>query len=199
MREDERSMGIPPHWNLYISVENADAAAETAADLGGKVLMGAFDVMELGRMAVIQDPTGAVFCMWQAKETPGMRIHNQDDAFCWADLSTPDPERAKTFYGTLFGWRLTAGDKDTSGYLHIQNGEDYIGGIPPTTYRPPNTPPHWLIYFQVADVDATVSKAKSGGAQVYMGPMSMENVGRLAVMGDPQGAAFAVFKSARGA
>ena len=123
MRADERAMNLPSHWNLYIAVENADAAAAKAAQLGGKVLAPAFDVMDAGRMAVIQDPTGAVFVVWQAKRNAGIGIVGDPGAFCWADLSTPDPERAKQFYSGLFGWQLFAGEKDPSGYLHIMNGE----------------------------------------------------------------------------
>ncbi len=87
MGSDERSHGVPPHWNLYIAVENADAIVNRAGELGGKVLAGAFDVMEYGRMAVIQDPTGATFCIWQPKKTQGTGITGVDGTLCWADLS----------------------------------------------------------------------------------------------------------------
>lgn len=194
-RPQERAGGAPPHWNLYITVENADSTANQATELGGKVLAPPFDVMEYGRMAVIQDPTGAAFCIWQPKQTQGTGITGVDGTLCWADLSTPDPERAKKFYADLFGWRISPGEKDPSGYLHIANGDDFIGGIPPTTHRNPQIPPHWLPYFTVADVDAATAKAKQQGATVHVAPRSMENVGRFAVLADPQGAAFAVFKA----
>jgi predicted enzyme related to lactoylglutathione lyase len=143
---------------------------------------------------VIQDPTGATFCLWQPKGNAGMRIQGQPGAFCWADLSTADPERAKQFYSGLFGWQLEAGEKDPSGYLHIKNGGNFIGGIPPAQHRDPHSPPHWLIYFAVADVDASAAKAKQLGARLYVEPMSIEGVGRMAVMADPQGAVSAIFK-----
>jgi predicted enzyme related to lactoylglutathione lyase len=194
LTQQERAQHLPPHWSLYIAVENADAAGEKAAQLGGKVLAPAFDVFDVGRMAVVQDPTGAVFIVWQAKKNAGIGIVREPGAFCWEDLSTPDPERAKQFYSGLFGWHVEAGEKDQSGYLHIKNGENFIGGIPPVQHRDPTIPPHWLIYFSVADVDGLAAKAKQMGARFYVEPMSIEGVGRLAVMADPQGAVSAIFK-----
>jgi hypothetical protein len=194
MGKDETAQHVPPHWNLYIAVENADATAAKATALGGKVLAPAFDVMDAGRMAVIEDPTGAVFTIWQAKRNAGIGVVGEPGAFCWADLSTPDSERAKQFYAGLFGWQLETGEKDPSGYLHIKNGAKFIGGIPPAQHRDPKTPPHWLIYFAVADVDVSAAKAKQMGARFYVEPMSIEGVGRMAVMADPQGAVSAIFK-----
>jgi predicted enzyme related to lactoylglutathione lyase len=194
MRQEQRAQGVPPNWLLYVTVNSADEAAARVTELGGKVHAGPFDVMELGRMAVIQDPTGAIFALWQPKSHGGIGIAGVPGTLCWADLNTPDGDRAKTFYEALFGWKISVGDKDTSGYLHIQNGETYIGGIPPSQHRNPNAPPHWLIYFYVTDVDAAADKAKQLGANIYLAPMSMEKVGRWSVMADPQGAVFAVFK-----
>jgi predicted enzyme related to lactoylglutathione lyase len=197
MWADEQKMGIPSHWNLYVAVDSADDTAAKAAAAGAQILAPPFDVIELGRMAVIRDSAGAVFCIWQAKTHIGVRYAGQDNTFCWADLITSDPPRARDFYAKVFGWHISAGEKDPSGYLHIQNGEDFIGGIPPSQYNPPNVPPHWTIYFMVADVDASVQKLKSLGGAVHMAPSTMEGVGRMAIVADPAGAAFALFKSAR--
>jgi predicted enzyme related to lactoylglutathione lyase len=195
--KQEREQHVPPHWNLYIAVDNADEAAAKAAQAGGKVMAPAFDVMDVGRMAVVQDPTGAVVCLWQSKKESGLGAIGQDGAFCWADLSTPDPQSAGKFYSQLLGWKLETGANDPSGYLHIRNGEKHIGGIPPAEHRPPGTPAHWMLYFQVADVEASTDKAKQMGAKVYMPPRKMEGVGTWAVIADPQGAVFALFKSGR--
>ena len=198
LRPDQRAEGVPPHWMLYVLVESADDAAARAEKLGGKVLAPAFDVMTVGRMAVLQDPTGPVFTVWQAKSHSGIGIAGVPGTLCWADLNSPDPARAQEFYSALFGWKISAGEHDKSGYLHIQNGEAFIGGVMPAQHQNPQVPPHWLIYFQVADVDATVAQAKERGGKVCLEPTSMEGVGRFAVVADPQNAAFAVFKSARG-
>jgi predicted enzyme related to lactoylglutathione lyase len=201
MRPEERAQGIPPHWNLYIAVQNADAAAARARELGATVLAPPFDVFDAGRMAVLQDPTGAAFCVWQANKNAGIGIAGAHGTLCWADLSTPDPARAGQFYSGLFGWHIMKEDEDPAhNYWHIKNGEEFIGGIPPASHRQPGTPAHWLAYFTVSDCDATAAEAKNLGARLYMPPTNFEDVGRISVMADPQGAAFAIFKAAaRGA
>jgi predicted enzyme related to lactoylglutathione lyase len=197
LRPDERSQSVPPYWMIYITVDKVDAAVTKAQQLGGKILAPAFDVMDAGRMAVIQDPTGAVFCPWQPNKSNGIGIAHVAGTLCWADLSTPDPKRAADFYSGLLGWQFITDPKDPSGYLHIKNGEHFIGGIPPAASRQPGVPPHWLAYFSVDDVDASAAKAKQMGANLYLAPMTMEGVGRFSVIADPQGAVFAIFKSAR--
>jgi hypothetical protein len=201
LRPEERSQGVPPHWLIYIAVESADATVTKAQQLGGKILAPALDVMDFGRMAVVQDPTGAVFCVWQANKNTGIKIAHVHGTLCWADLSTPDAKRATDFYSGLFGWQIENqrldGTKDPSGYEHIKNGEHFIGGIPPAAFRPPGVPPHWMAYFQVDDVDACAAKAKELGGKLCLSPMMIEGAGRMAVIADPQGAAFAIFKSAR--
>lgn len=194
MRADEKAMGIPPHWNLYIAVASVDEAVKKVPDLGGKVITPPFDVMDAGRMAVIQDPTGAFFQLWTANRSQGIGIAGVEGTLCWADLNTSDPDRVKTFYEGLFGWKISAGE-DNTGYQHLQSGEEYIGGIPPASTLPPGVPPHWMVYFFVNDVDAATAKAEGLGAKVHMPPMTIEKVGRMSVVADPQGAIFALFSA----
>jgi uncharacterized protein len=189
---DMRQHGVPPHWALYVSVKSADESAAKAASLGGKIMAGPFDIPQMGRMAVLQDPTGVTFSIWEAKGHQGIAIAGEDNAFCWADLVTPDPAGVKGFYEALFGWSIHPGQGPESTYLHIQNGPDFIGGIQPQ--RNPQAPPHWLVYYQTSDCDGCVEKAKEGGATIFVPPMSLPNVGRLAVLADPQGAVFALFE-----
>lgn len=196
IREDERAMHIPSHWNLYIQVDSADDAAKRAVELGAKELVPPFDVMEHGRSAVIQDPAGAVFMLWQPNQHFGIGIKDEPGSLCWADLNVPDQKAAADFYSQLFGWEMEP-SRDGSGYLHIKNRGDYIGGIPPAAHQPPGAPPHWLIYFLVEDCDVSTAKAKDLGAKIYMGPMTMEKVGRITVFADPQGAVSALFQQHR--
>lgn len=191
LNAEMKQRGVPPHWMPYISVTSADESAANARKGGGTVMAEPFDVMDFGRMAVIQDPTGAVFSVWEPKTHKGTGIAGVPGTMCWADLSTPDVAGAGEFYKGLFGWELMKGDND---YLHIKNGEDFIGGIPPAAHRNPNAPPHWMTYFAVENCDASTDKAKAGGAHVYMGPMTIEKVGRMTVLADPQGAVFAIFQ-----
>jgi predicted enzyme related to lactoylglutathione lyase len=195
-RGDEQALHIPPHWNLYINVVSADETAKRAGELGAKVLVSPFDVFTFGRMTVLQDPTGAVFSAWQAREHPGIGIKDEPGSLCWADLNTPDPQSAATFYSRLFGWEME-GSQHGHDYLHIKNGGDYIGGIPPIAHQNANAPPHWMIYILISDCDASTEKAKQLGARIYREPMTMENVGRLTVLADPQGAVSALFERHR--
>ncbi len=191
MMPDEKAAGIPPHWNLYVSVTSADETAQLASRLGGKICAGSFDIPDAGRMAMLFDPAGAPFAIFQPARHIGFQVAAEPGAFCWADLNTPEPDKAAGFYGSLFGWKTTPGD---SGYLHIANGDEYIGGIPPASQRHPHAPPHWLVYIQVTDCAASASQAAALGAKIQFGPAFTANVGTLAVIADPQGAVFALFQ-----
>ncbi|MGP0076468.1 MAG: VOC family protein [Bryobacteraceae bacterium] len=191
----ESAAGISPHWHLYVAVSSADEAATKVAELGGKVVE-AFDVGDRGRAALIQDPTGAFLSLWEPNKRSGLGVTGEPGSFCWADLNTPDQTRAKTFYEGLFGWKLKAGEGKGSGYLHIVNGENYIGGVPPARPSGAHQPPHWLIYFAVEDVDKTFNRAMDLGARVLLRPMDFEGVGRVAMLADPQGAVFALYREA---
>lgn len=187
-------MHAPPNWGLYVDVEDTDKTAAKAAELGGKVLQPGMDVSTYGRMAVLQDPTGAIFNVWQPKSHTGTGITGVNGTLCWADLNTPDMPRAKSFYEALFGWTFITGDgKPEDSYQHIKNGDKGIGGILPESHRNKHAPPHWLIYFQVADCDASTAKAKELGARAYVEPMSISDTVRFSVLADPQGAVFALF------
>jgi uncharacterized protein len=192
---EQRAAGVPPHWLVYVSVENADDAAGRAAERGGKVMQPALDVMDFGRMAVLQDPAGAVFAVWQPKAHGGIGIGGVDGTLCWADLSVPNREGVESFYSDLFGWYIGKEDEAPEhAYWHIKNGEEFIGGIPPATYHGPGAPPHWLAYFLVSDCDTSAAKAKELGGNLYLPPITVEDVGRMAVLADPQGAVFALFQ-----
>ena len=133
-----------------------------------------------------------------AQGEQGTGIAGVGGTLCWADLSSPDPASAAKFYSDLFGWKATSDNDDdpASGYQHIQNGEDFIGGILPAE-KDSKIPPHWLPYFQVANCDLSAAKAKELGAGFLLPPTTMENVGRMAVIADPQQAVFAVFQPMR--
>lgn len=194
LRPEEQKMGIPPHWNSYIAVKNVDEMAKKAAQLGGKVLAPPFDVMDAGRMAVVQDPTGAVFQLWQAGKSPGAGVKRETGSLCWTELTTGDTKTAQTFYTQLFGWTLKPSTMPDMEYTEFLVDGTPEGGMMPTPKEMPNVPPNWLPYFQVEDVDATVSKAASSGAKTLVPPSDIPNTGRFSVLMDPQGAAFAVFK-----
>jgi predicted enzyme related to lactoylglutathione lyase len=195
MMPDQRAQGIPPNWMSYVSVTSADDIAAKVPTLGGTVLAPAMDVFDMGRMVVLQDPTGAVMSVWQPKAHKGFGLANEPGTFCWSELWTGDPAKAKTFHTSLFGWNtdimpsLAGGD-----YTIFKTGEIGVGGMLEIPKGHGDIPPHWLPYFAVADCDATVEKAKAAGGIVHMTPVEIPNVGRFAALADPQGAAFAVLK-----
>lgn len=185
--------GVPPHWMIYVATGDADASARRAAELGGKVTAPAFDVGEFGRMAVLADPQGGNFCVWQARMNTGIGIHNEPGAFCWGQLNTTDPAKAETFYRGLFGWDAKTGSDGGMTYTEWLLGKTPIGGMMEKPKESPG-PPHWLPYFAVADCAATAALATSLGAKTFVPPTEMAGVGQFAVLADPQGAAFALYR-----
>jgi hypothetical protein len=202
LRPEQRAQGVPPHWMIYVLVKSADETAARAKALGGTVIVEPFDVMEAGRMSVLRDPTGATFTVWQAIKHTGTGAAGAHGTAVWADLSTPDQARAGKFYADLFGWKMAESKSmapaKPGDYYHIVNGKDFIGGIPPSAHRDPNMPPHWLIYFDVADCDRTIAQVTSLGGRVVMPAMTMGNVRRFAILADAQGAIFAIVQSLGG-
>jgi hypothetical protein len=192
--QDPKEKNIPPHWNTYVTVESADASAKKAKDLGGRVVAEAFDVMEYGRMAVIRDLEGATICLWQPKKHIGAEVVNEPGALCWCELDTTDTASAQKFYTGLFGW----GAKVSENYTEWQKNGTSIGGLMkiPKEWGP--VPPSWLVYFASDDVDATAAKAAKAGGKTIVPPSNIPDMGRFAVLADPQGAVFAVFRPAPG-
>ena len=190
--KDEREQGIPPHWMVYVTVSNADHVAKRVPSLGGKVLQEPFDVQSHGRMAVCQDREGAVFSIWQPKAHIGAQVENEPGALSWCELAASDTDDAAGFYGQLFGW--VPKTREDFPYVELYLGERPIGGIYPIDESMQGVPPHWGVYFRVESCDASAEKAKSLGAKALVGPQDIPNVGRFAMLRDPQGAAFSIIQ-----
>ena len=185
-------VGIPPHWTSYVSVDDVDASAAKAASLGGAVIREPFDVMEAGRMAVIGDPSGAVFALWQAGKHCGAGLVNEPVALCWNELLTRNPDAAGTFYVQLFGWSAELDTEGPNDYTFFKNGDRPAAGMMPIGADMGDIPSHWNVYFAVGDCDATVDKAGELGGSTIVPPTDIPEIGRFAVLCDPQNAAFSV-------
>jgi predicted enzyme related to lactoylglutathione lyase len=186
MGEEERST-LTPHWSSYVAVEDVDALAARVRDLGGEVLAEPFDVMQAGRMTAVRDPTGATLHLWQARDQIGAGRVNDPGCMVWNELATPDPARARDFYGELLGWTV---EPEESGYGIVKRDGALNGGVRPVQE---DEAPNWLVYFTAESADDTAAAIREAGGKVVVGPIESA-VGRVVVAHDPQGARFAVFE-----
>jgi predicted enzyme related to lactoylglutathione lyase len=177
---------------VSFAVTDADVSARLVTEAGGKVPVGPMDVFDSGRFVVALDPGGASFQLWQGRTFPGAGLFNAPGSLGWVELLTRDPERAETFYTTVFGW--TVGSSENYVQWGV-GGADFGGMITMDEKFPPEVPPHWLPYFAVADVDASTRTAVEAGGSALMEPTSVPDGPRIAVLRDPQGAVFGVYRA----
>src|SRR4051812_42186030 len=189
-----KQRGVPPMWLVYVSVDDVVAAAAAVPDGGGTVHGQPFEVGDAGRMALVQDPTGAMFALWQARKRPGAEAMHAPGAMDWFELATDDPEKAGAFYEQVLGWDVQREEFDGTAYTTCRVGDEAVAGILPGESLPEGVPPNWSVYFAVEDCAATIEKAQQAGAELIFGPQDMPSVGQFAGLRDPQGAAFAVIQ-----
>jgi predicted enzyme related to lactoylglutathione lyase len=191
--------GQPTAWATYVSVADAQETAAKVKAAGGSVVVEPMDVMDIGRMALFADPTGAVFGVWQPKTFTGADVVNEPGSLCWNEVLTRDADAGKAFYAAVFGWtgRPPAFEGAPETYTVWELDGKQVGGMMQMTdeYFPAEIPPHWGVCFAVADCDATVAKARALGATDTNEAMDMP-IGRFAGFVDPQGASFTVMQMA---
>lgn len=193
--KQQRERDVPPNWESYVAVESADRTAAQVKKSGGKVVMEPFDIMDSGRMAVLQDPTSAFFSVWQAKKQIGAGIVNETGAMVWNELITSDAGKAGSFYRQVFGWTEEPMSIPTTmggTYTVFKNNGASAGGMIQATPEMKLTHPYWLVYFAVDDRDKSVARARQLGGKAVFEPPDIPNVGRIAMLTDPQGAYFAI-------
>lgn len=193
MDPTQRSQGIPPSWLNYVTVESASQSTEKARRLGAAVLADAFDVMDFGRMALVSDPGGAVFALWEPGNHVGAGVKDEPGAMCWNELGTRDPDGAAEFYGALFGWSPQPFESGAAPYTLFMNGEAQAGGMFTITPEMGPMPTAWAPYFAVENTDETARHAEDLGGRVLHPPHDL-TVGRWAMLTDPQGALFNVIQ-----
>ena len=198
-------------WNTYVWVDDADETANKALDAGGTVVMAPFDVMDAGRMAVLADPEGAVFCAWQAKRHRGARLVNEHGTVNFNTLNTRDADAAKAFYAAVFGWgtmdlgggaawtlteygdHLAQRDPQIRERVAELDGptgfENVVASMQAIPDDQSDMPAHWSVTFGVDDADAIAGKALGLGGRLLVAPFDAPWV-RMAVIADPQGATF---------
>lgn len=189
----------PSAWMIYIGTRDADAVAKKVEAAGGKVIAPAFDVLESGRMAVFQDPSGAFFSVWQPKDMKGFDLAHAPNSFGWAELNARGVEKAKLFYTKVFGWTektspMGEGQPDYTEFKH--DGESILGAWEMNPMVPKEVPSYWMVYFDVDDLDKAHKKAIQLGAKEVMEPQAYPG-GHFSILTDPQGATFGLLKSVR--
>ncbi|MBS3896797.1 VOC family protein [Silanimonas sp.] len=190
--------GLPPDvegtgsfWGVYFATRDLDASLARAFLIGGRVLADPFEVPGHGRGAVLADPGGALFHLWQpAKAAAGGLALFEDLSFGWVELATHDVAIAQGFYGELFGWRFSDSAHAPAGtrYSEYAVGDTHYGGL---LQMPPEwgeVPAHWSLYVLVPDLDARLAATLAAGGTISVPAFEAPGVGRIARIDDPTGA-----------
>jgi uncharacterized protein len=188
--------GAPSAWCTYFAATDCDAAAARVTSAGGQLVMGPMDVMDLGRMLIATDVTGASFGVWQAMSHSGVQVANAPGAFTWSEHMSRDFEASKAFYAGVFGYEY--GDMSSDGFSYatlLINGQQVVGGIGayPAGQEAAH-PASWGVYFGTADTDRAVELATSHGGRLLR-PATDSPYGRMAVVADNQGALFSLISA----
>jgi predicted enzyme related to lactoylglutathione lyase len=189
MMHNAGDQGMPDTWNLYFSTPDAKATAEAVSAAGGVVHMEPTQVADLGTMAMVGAPDGAVLGLWEPGTFAGYGVHNQAGAPMWHELHTRDYAGALDFYRSVLGWTTqVVGDTDDFRYSAMAVGDtQYAGVMDASAYYPEGVPPVWLTYIAVDDVDATLTLVQELGGTIQEQPQDTP-FGRLAQIADPTGA-----------
>lgn len=195
---EQQERGVPSHWLAFVAAEDAQRTAHEAERLGGLVLVRPVDVRGFGTLAVIEDPTGARFALWQPGAHAGFGVVSEPGAAAWFELRTRDPDSAAAFYGGLFGWTRAAASGAGAPYALLQLGGRPVAGL---TEPPPelgDVPAHWAPFFSVEDCAAACARVEAVGGAVRVAPRALDDLGRFAAVEDPQGAGFSLLEPAAG-
>jgi hypothetical protein len=193
MMQDMQDMGIPSHWNNYVTVDDVDALESKAKELGGTVIAPPFDVFDSGRMMTVQDPTGANISFWQPQNHIGASLVNTVGAMMWNELATRERDKAMAFYKGLLGWEF---EKQQGQEYHlIKNNGRNNGGIMPIDESWGDAPSNWMTYFHVADIEASTKKVTELGGKVIVPITQAGEIGRFSVIADPAGAVVTIMQA----
>jgi predicted enzyme related to lactoylglutathione lyase len=191
---------VPTNWAVYFSVADIEASAAQIGALGGTIVMGPMQVGESGIMLVAQDPQGAYFSLWQAKQHIGASHAGPLGNIVWPELHTPDVAGAVQFYSGLFGWKTKPETGvETVEYVEWINAGSSMGGVMPLRADgEEGDRPYWMIYVTVANCDERTARAAELGADICGQPMDIPNTGRFAVITDTEGATFSIIQMMTG-
>jgi predicted enzyme related to lactoylglutathione lyase len=185
----------PTVWTSYFAVDDADATAARIEAAGGHPIASPMDVMDLGRMGVFVDATGAAFGIWQAGTFAGAGVVAEPGAVVWNELMTRDVTASVEFYGTALGVTARSSVGTDVPYTELQVDGGSVAGIMDMNgpQWPADLPAHWTVYFDVVDCDAACAKIQELGGTVRVPPTDIPT-GRFAVAADQHGASFSIIK-----
>jgi len=183
---------LPIAWTPYLASDDVDATAETVRHCGGTVGVGPLDAAEAGRMAIVSDPMGAVFGIWQAAAHLGTGLTGVPGTPAWNELLTYDSTSVAKFYQAVFGYEeepVVSADFD---YVTLNVENHPVAGIHGVgNALPRDRGPHWMTYFEVVDVDTATTHVTHLGGHILR-PAANTALGRMATVADPEGAMFSV-------
>jgi len=187
--------GVPTAWNTYLATDDVDATVAKAVELGATIAMPPMTVGDSGRMAAIQDPTGAAVFFWKASSYDASMTYYEPGTLAWSDLTTRDPEKAAAFYSALVGWEVELREGATPYWLISIDGQGEGGIFPMPEMIPDEVPAFWMPYFGSDDLEADVAKTVALGGCLRTAPAEVRGMVRFAVIADPMGATFALLQS----
>jgi hypothetical protein len=187
---EARAAHAAPHWTPYVLVDDADAGALHARELGGGVLREPHDLVDAARVAALRDPGGGILSLWQPRLQTGAELFGEVGALCWHELVTADVERAKAFYRGLLGWEYEAGP---SGHTMVINADTAIAAMREHSESESVPAGSWIPYFGVKGVNDAQHKAEQSGGRTLTTPADGP-IGRTALLADPQGATFGILE-----
>lgn len=194
MAQSPSMLGDPALWTTFFFVDDIDESAEAASAAGGRVLEPPFDIPGNARVAVVADPTGAMHALIAGPRPDGTYLSRLPGAVCWVELLARDPAAAESYYATVFGWKAITDITGSTAYTMFQlDGRDVAGMMMVPNAVPAEAPSHWAVYFTVVDSAATEQKAIALGGRVLRSTTTID-IGRFAVLADPQGAKFNVME-----
>ncbi|MDO6641986.1 MULTISPECIES: VOC family protein [unclassified Shewanella] len=186
---------LPTHWQLYFAVDDVEATIKAIRLAGGQIIAGPHSVGDSGIIAVCQDPDGARFSIWQAINHIGIKRSFEPNTLCWVEYMCRDLATSTDFYTQALGFETNSLDMSSMGiadYVQWLVDKQAIGGMMQMTSEWGDTPPHWMLYFSVQDCDAMAQDAEALGGRICVPPTDIPDVGRFAVIDDPQGGTFSI-------
>ncbi|MEM9069106.1 MAG: VOC family protein [Myxococcota bacterium] len=180
---------LPSYWLGYVMVDDVTATEAKVKELGGTILAPVFDIPNIGKACIAQDPEGAVFAPFQGNQAePAPQGPPPDGSVCWNELMAKDDAKMAEFYTALLGW--TASPMGPGSTL-LKEGERMVGTIRKKEGAALQAPSHWMVYFSVASVDEALTKHGDLGGATIMGKSEVPNMGEFAVVSDPAGGVYA--------